>query len=171
MIRSLLMVGFIIALVDGQDVTDIKDVNTPFPANAVFPVPDFAQNVPLNYLRFTNDAIVMKSAEEISAIQAAADAAWQSNKTATLKAIENIYVAFLTNDWTLCLRGYGIVSNDFTVYVTNTSESANTTYLMQLRTADTNSLKPTYSFYAGEFDRFKYAIVQNGGIMSKVQTH
>lgn len=100
-----------------------------------------------------------------------AEAEWQNQKSSTLKSVENMYVDFLTNDWTMCLRGYGVIGSGSTITVTNTSEITNIGYLMQVRAADTNANKPTYSFMAGEFDRFKLVITGNGGIMSKVERH
>jgi hypothetical protein len=92
---------------------------------------------------------------------------WQVNKSSGLKTIENVYVDFLTNDWTACLRNRSIISNDVTITVDNTSEQGNIQYLLILRQVD----KPDYYNMAGEFQRFKDNIVGNGGIMSKVIKH
>ena len=97
--------------------------------------------------------------------------AWQDAKSPTLKSLENMYVTFLTNDWTVALRGYSIIDNNTTINVTNTSESANVTYLMQVRALDTSENKPKYSYLKGEFESFKNQITERGGIMSFVISH
>lgn len=92
---------------------------------------------------------------------------WQNSKSTLLKQVENLYVDFLTNDWTLVLRDKAIIATNVTITVDSTSESQNMTYLMQLRSLDKN----IYYNMAGEFDRFKSVIIENGGIMSRVIKH
>ena len=109
--------------------------------------------------------------DELAAIEPIA-IAWeeqefQDNKSPSLKMMENIYIDFLTNDWTPLLRSKGIIAQDYTVMVDNTDEQQNIVYLLTLRSID----KPSYYNMAGEFERLKSNIVANGGIMSKVVYH
>lgn len=97
----------------------------------------------------------------------AVEEAWQLNKPANLKLLENMYVDFLTNTWTLACRSYGAIPAGATVTVENTSEATNVGYLLVIRA----SSYATYDLLAGEFDRLKTAIVANGGIMAKVRKH
>lgn len=119
-------------------------------------------------------AIVSPTWELISdreAREAAAEAAWQASKSSMLKAIENMYVEFLTVTWTNKLRELLLIAPDYTVTVANTDTVGNMTYLMQVRALDTVELKPTYNYFASEFERFKLNIEALGGIMSKVIVH
>lgn len=95
------------------------------------------------------------------------DEEWQEAKPIILKKVENAYINFLTNTWTVALRSASIISNDVTITVESTSEIQNISYLLDLREANLND----YYICAGEFDRFKAVIISAGGVMSKVQTH
>jgi hypothetical protein len=92
---------------------------------------------------------------------------WQNNKSPLLKIVENLYVDFLTNTWTTILRDKSIIESTNVITVENTVETQNILYLMYLRSIDFD----TYDKMAGEFDRFKNTIEENGGIMSKVKSH
>jgi hypothetical protein len=92
---------------------------------------------------------------------------WQRDKPYMLKVLENNYYNFLTNDWTVALRTNGLISSNRTICVTNTDETANIIYLIQLKAVN----KAEYYNMAGEFDRYKTAIVLYGGIMSQVIKH
>lgn len=94
-------------------------------------------------------------------------AKWQTDKPVMLKIVENVYVSFLTNDWTTVLRTYSLIQSNFVVTVTNKSETENVTYLLYLKSLS----KPDYYNMAGEFDRYKATIVGYGGIMSEVIWH
>lgn len=111
------------------------------------------------------------TAEELAAIEPIATAweeeQFQASKSANLKMLENIYVDFLTNDWTPLLRAKGIIAPDYTITVENTDEIHNIGYLISLRAID----KESYYKMAGEFERLKNNIIAQGGIMSKVRQH
>ena len=92
---------------------------------------------------------------------------FQNNKSYNLKMMENIYIDFLTNDWTPLLRTKGIIAQDYVITVNNTDEQQNIAYLINLRSID----KISYYNMAGEFERLKNNITSNGGIMSKVKYH
>jgi hypothetical protein len=92
---------------------------------------------------------------------------WQQSKPYMLKYIENVYVDFLTNTWTLTCRSAGLIPTNYTVTVDNTDEATNVGLLLTIRPYDFN----TYDKMAGEFDRLKAAIVGTGGIMAKVRKH
>lgn len=92
---------------------------------------------------------------------------WHKNKPTLLKAVENLYVDFLTNIWTSTCRSYGIIPTNHIITVENTSEPQNIQMLMYLRAIDFD----TYDKMAGEFDRLKYAIVDAGGDMTLVIHH
>ena len=105
------------------------------------------------------------------AAEAAAELAWQEAKNPMLTAIENMYIGFLTTEWTNKLRELTLIAADYTITVDNTDIVANMTYLMQMRVLDSVDLKPTYNYFASEFQRFKLNIEALGGIMSKVKLH
>jgi hypothetical protein len=92
---------------------------------------------------------------------------YQNNKSPMLKQVENLYIDFLTNDWTPLLRKYGLIPISHTITVDNTDSYTNMGLLMQLRAIN----KTEYYNMAGEFDRFKNTIEGLGGIMAKVVLH
>lgn len=92
---------------------------------------------------------------------------WQSDKSTLLKIVENNYVTFLTNDWTMILRTNSLIDTNFTVCVTNKTEYDNIVYLLTLKVISKND----YYNMAGEFDRYKTTITSYGGIMSEVIWH
>jgi len=110
-----------------------------------------------------------KDAVDLAEQQAILDEeeAWQLAKSPSLKALENIYVDFITNMWTPALRTAGLIANDYTITVDNTDEPTNMYLLMQLRQLDYN----TYDTMGSEFLRLKIAITGNGGVMSRVRQH
>ena len=79
----------------------------------------------------------------------------QAAKAPGVKVLENIYVTFLTNEWTGVLRQVGLISSNTVINTTNTDTSANVMYLMQLRSLDAAANKPTYSYYKNEFATFR----------------
>lgn len=97
----------------------------------------------------------------------AMDNLWQINKPYALKMLENVYIDFLTNQWTSVLRSSGVISTNSVITVENTDEITNVGYLLYIRKIDFD----TYNTMAGEFDRLKSAIIDYGGIMSKVIYH
>ena len=105
--------------------------------------------------------------EQVNTYLALVDAEWQVAKHPILKAIENLYIDFLTNMWTPALRTAGLIAEDYSITVDNTSEAENTMYLMQLRAINFDA----YNTCASEFSRFKTAITDNGGIMAKIIHH
>lgn len=123
--------------------------------------------VPVKYRKQVDGYWVEMTAEEKLAVDAAEETAWQEAKSPALKALENIYVDFLTNMWTPALRTAAIIAPDYTITVANTDEATNMYFLMQLRVIDYT----VYDQMANEFLRLKTAIVGNGGIMSKVIPH
>ena len=103
----------------------------------------------------------------INKIKPLTEEEYQNAKSANLKMLENIYVDFLTNDWTPLLRTKGIIAQDYTVTVENTDEMHNIGYLLALRSLD----KDNYYKMAGEFERLKNNIIAQGGIMARVRFH
>jgi hypothetical protein len=89
---------------------------------------------------------------ELLRIQAEIDR--QNNKNPMLKQIENLYVVFLTNDWTKILQSKSILSSNITINVTNTPYMQNMVYLMTLRAID----RDNYVKYASEFKLFEETI-------------
>lgn len=78
----------------------------------------------------------------------------QDSKPYLLKLIDNMYVTFLTNDWTKCLQANSIIASNQTITVTNTTSSQNILYLISLK----NVSKTDYYNMAGEFDRYRNQI-------------
>lgn len=78
----------------------------------------------------------------------------QNDKPYLLKMVDNMYISFLTNDWTTVLRGYGLIESNQTITVTNTSSSQNIIYLITLKAYS----KTDYYNMAGEFDRYRAQI-------------
>ncbi len=75
----------------------------------------------------------------------------QNAKPALLKQIENLYIVFLTNDWTKMLQSKSIITTNTTINVTNTLYSQNMVYLMTLRAID----RDNYIKFASEFKLFE----------------
>ena len=98
------------------------------------------------------------SPDEKTAVDAAAEQARQDAKPAMLKQIENMYVSYLTNDWTMCLRDHALIGAEETVTVQNTVEVQNMAYLMTLRAID----HPVYLEMAEEFKLFQDTMVKFG---------
>lgn len=84
-----------------------------------------------------------------------------------LYALENAYVDFLVNKWTPCLIEKKLIKAEDVITVENTDELTNVTLLFQLRALDFEK----YALMAGEFDRLKRLIIENGGIMKDVKFH
>lgn len=100
-----------------------------------------------------------------SEYEAMKEAEWQESKSYMLKVIENTYIDFLTTVWTTALRNAGLIAIDYTITVDNTTEEQNINYLLQLRSLNFDD----YNTCASEFSRFKSTILENGGVMAKVQ--
>lgn len=154
----------------------IRDGDTPFPQGAIVQgASDIRQSIAGKYLKVVDGKIVEKtvaekafvdlpnkykkqvggvwvemSTEEKAAVDVAAETARQAAKSAMHKSIDNIYVTYLTNDWTILLRAKGFIAADYTINVTNTTETQNMTYLMMLRVVD----KDSYLKYVTEFKVF-----------------
>ncbi len=88
-------------------------------------------------------------------------------KPAFLKIVENEYFIFIRDEWNKCLKTNGIISQDEEVTITNTDENKNIQYLLILKRIN----KQDYYNMAGEFDRYKRLVNDNGGIMSRVNFH
>lgn len=82
---------------------------------------------------------------------------------AMLITISTMYKTFLTDEWTQILRIYNIIDSTSTINYLNTSTPTNMMYLIQLRTLDTATNKPTYSYYKSEFESFRINIERCGG--------
>ena len=154
------------------------------PAGAAWPVGDFI-NTPTNLLVLENSKLRFKTQEELKAESDAAisaqeqaaleelyrkaqeDITFENDKSPSLKALENIYIDFLTNMWTPALVDLGLIPPDKTITVNNTDEPTNMYLLMQMRTINYTK----YDQMASEFLRLKSAIVENGGVMSKITSH
>lgn len=94
-----------------------------------------------------------KSAEE----KMQADMAeWQMRKSPTVLMLEDMYIGMLTNDWTMVLRGYGIISNDFVVTVGNTPSVQNMAYLIALKASNARA----YLDMSSQFDIFDRKITE-----------
>ena len=113
------------------------------------------------------DAVDKAEADAIIAAQVAEELAFENNKSQVLKILENVYCDFLSRQWTTSLHTYNIVSNDVTITESNTTEIQNITYLLTLRAINWE----VYGQMAGEFDRLKTAIKDNGGRMDRVKKH
>lgn len=92
----------------------------------------------------------------------------QAAKPAALKSLENLYVAFLANEWTPVLRTKGLIAPEASVTVSNTSEEQNITYLLTIKGLGDI---PTYSYYSNEFTKYKFMITGAGGTMADVAYH
>lgn len=155
----------------GQPCVQICEGTEPFPIDAAWPIIEGLAGIDMIIVE---GVLREKTAEEkqayVDAVAADAvqqEAAWQLAKPPMLKAVENIYVGFLSGMWTDLLRTLGVVPADYTITVDNTDASQNILYLMQVRAVDFDN----YSKMAGEFDRLKNTIVAMGGVMSKVKYH
>ena len=135
-----------------------------YPADYAFPT-----NAMENWKKNDNNDWVEMTPEDI---QARYDA-MQAAKPMELKTLENMYVTFLTNEWTTALRTAGIIAPDKTITVTNTDTTANMSYLIYLRQIDTQPNKPTYSYYKGEFATFRATFERMSGsnAMQNVRWH
>jgi len=74
----------------------------------------------------------------------------------------NLYKSFLTNEWTVCLRNYGIIQSNFIITAYNTDSFQNIQYLLILRQLDTQPNKPTYSYFKNEFESFRINLERLG---------
>ena len=92
---------------------------------------------------------------------------WEDSKPYGLKLLENVYVDFLTNQWTATCRSYALIPTNYTITVDNTDEATNIGLLLTLRAINFD----VYDKMAGEFDRLKNGIIGLGGIMSKCKKH
>ena len=155
----------------GLPCVEICDGETPFPEGSVWPVtlelPGYDMIIDLGILREKTLEEKQAYIDAKAAYEAAQEEAWQQAKSPALKALENIYIAFLTNMWTPALVDLGLIPPDKTITVNNTDEPTNMYLLMQMRTINYTK----YDQMASEFLRLKIAITGNGGIMSKVISH
>ena len=157
----------------GLPCVEIKDGNTPFPEGAVWP----CNLVGSGYdMIIDNGNIRWKTEEEKKALRDASyvppvpeqtEEEYQNSKSDLLKQLENVYIDFLTDQWTKCLHDLGIIPLDDSVTYFNTDELTNIQYLMQVRYINYDR----YDQMAGEFDRLKASIISNGGIMSRIAPH
>ena len=153
---------------NGWRILEDSDIDVLLPGNVMVSQsyvqhPDFPQRA--------KQTMVQVTQAEWDQMQIEAEATRQASKSPMLKSVENIYVSFLTNEWTTALRAKGLISPTTTITVANTDSTANITYLMQLRQLDTADNKPTYNYFAGEFDRIKNTILQLGGRMDDIIYH
>ena len=75
----------------------------------------------------------------------------QNDKPPLLKQLENLYVIYLTNDWTMCLHTNNIIPTNQVINVTNTSYIQNMLYLITLRAMN----REQYIRSASEFKLFE----------------
>lgn len=139
-------------------------------ADGEFPFNNTQNNVDIAYSKITallEWSTATSVSDEVIPPPENTDEIWQANKSPMLKTIENIYIDFLTNDWTPMLKKYGLIPPDHVITVDNTDSVQNITLLFTLRAYN----KDDYYKMAGEFDRYKSAIESNGGIMAKVRHH
>jgi len=139
------------------------------PAGSVLVSSSFVQHP--DFIDWAIEVLVTETDAEHAARIAADEQTWQDAKSPILKAIENIYVSFLATEWTPALIAKEIIAPDQVITVENTDSATNVYYLMALRQKDTDPVKTTYNYYAGEFQRLKDNIEGLGGIMSKVKLH
>lgn len=99
------------------------------------------------------------------------EAEWQNQKPTELKYLENLYINFLTNEWTTILQNNGVIATNYVITVENTSAQQNTTYLLMLRALDVAPNKPTYSYFKSEFADLRNEIERLGGVMDKIVLH
>jgi hypothetical protein len=156
---------------------------TPIPTNAIWPIPSELLSVPDKYLK-SNDGKTLQEANAAEKIiidsnivaqaelaRQAAENVWQLNKSIQLKSLENMYVKFLTNEWTTVLRQYTVIPSTNTITVANTTSLQNINYLLQLRAMDTNITKNVYVYFKGELSDYRDNIERMGGSMDKVIYH
>jgi hypothetical protein len=93
--------------------------------------------------------------EQKTAVDAAEEAARQEAKPVVQKTLENMYITYLTNQWTGVLRGEGLIGAGDVVTVENTDALQNMQYLMYLRAIGSTT---TYDYYSNEFGRFKNSL-------------
>lgn len=118
----------------------------------------------------TEEKQAVDDAEKLAADNAIiqAEIIRQNNKPIMLKTMENIYINFLTGDWTNILRTKGLITEDTTITVENTDSTQNIIYLMQLMSIDND----IYIKYASQFNLFEIAIVTKlGGTMADCKYH
>ena len=155
----------------GISCVDICEGEEPFPPEAAWPIISGLQGYDMiieeGILREKTIAEKQQYQDAIAADASQAEEEWQLAKSPSLKALENIYIDFLTNMWTPILRSAGLIPSDYTITVDNTDEQTNMYLLMQLRLRDYSN----YDKMSVEFLRLKTAINSNGGIMSKVRLH
>lgn len=128
-------------------------------------------DLPPKYRKVVDGVWVEKTQEEKDEADAAEVAAyettiqnWQNNKPASLKAIENLYVDMLTNEWTTVLRDNGVIGATNVITVENTDTAQNIAYLMYIRSTD----RDNYAFYSAEFDKLKAMIEQMTALYNQV---
>jgi hypothetical protein len=168
----------------------ILEGDTPLPTNAIMAnASTIRYTVQEKYLKVVDGVIVEKSAEEKhlidldpkykntdgtemtaeqkKAVDDAIELDRQNSKSDMLKSLENLYVQFLTTDWTSTLRSNNIISATNTINVINTDTPQNITYLMQLRAVNRDS----YINFASEFKLFEDGITKMGGRLEDCIIH
>lgn len=93
---------------------------------------------------------------------------YQSRKSTMLKTLENLYIQFLTTEWTPILRVKGLIDQSFTVTVNNTTEEQNVMHLLTIKALGD---RDNYSYYSNEFIKYKFMIESRGGDMARIVLH
>jgi len=76
----------------------------------------------------------------------------QAAKPDMQKTLENMYITYLTKDWTKVLIEAHLIREDYVITVENTDTLQNIQYLLYFRTL---GLTQIYDYHSNEFNRFK----------------
>jgi hypothetical protein len=93
--------------------------------------------------------------EQKTAVDVALEDARQAAKPVMQKTLENMYITYLTNQWTGVLREGGLIGTNDVVNVENTDALQNMQYLMYFRAIGSNAI---YDYNSNEFSRFKNSL-------------
>lgn len=153
-----------IAVCESGTAKEISSDNNEYQYSTVFPT-----NVEFKFWKKEDNTWRAMTDVEKDAVLSAEQLA----KPIGLKVLENIYITFLTNEWTTCLRVCSLIPPTYTINVTNADTTSNTTFLLQLRVLDVATNKPTYSYFKNEFSTFRENIVLMGGsnAMNNIRWH
>ena len=93
--------------------------------------------------------------EQKAAVDVANVAAREAAKPVMQKTLENMYITYLTNQWTGVLREAGLIGASDVVNVENTDALQNMQYLMYFRAIGSTNV---YDYCSNEFGRFKNSL-------------
>jgi hypothetical protein len=159
------------AKTDGTQVIEIYRGTTPTTGAAQW------VGTPVKYLKVVGGAVVEMTAsekhlvdvpaqyknadgsemttEQKTAVDVALRDARQASKPVMQKTLENMYITYLTNQWTGVLREGGLIGANDVVNVENTDALQNMQYLMYFRAIGSNAI---YDYNSNEFSRFKNSL-------------